>query len=284
MEKTDTVVKNRISIIMGIYNCAGTLQEAVDSIIKQTYKEWELIMCDDCSTDNTLQIALQYKKKYPDKIIVLKNKRNRRLAYSLNHCLTRASGEYIARMDGDDISLPDRFEKQVKYLKDHPEIDLVGTAIQRFNDDGMADIVYAVDAPNYYTLRYSMPFHHATIVARRYVYDRLGGYTVAERTNRAQDYDLWFRFYNEGFKGSNLREPLYLVREDAAAIRRRTFNVRWNAYKTTIYGFDLLGYPKWWLIRPAIVMVLKSIVPFRIVELYREMQKRIDALQNKIYL
>ena len=267
------LVKNKISIIMGIYNCAGTLQEAVDSIINQTYKEWELIMCDDCSTDDTLQIALQYRNKYPEKIIVLRNKRNRRLAYSLNHCLTKASGEFIARMDGDDISLPDRFEKQIKYLREHPEIDLVGTAVQRFNEEGMADIVYAVDSPDYYTLRRRIPFHHATIVARRYVYDKLNGYTVAERTKRAQDYDLWFRFYHEGFQGSNLKEPLYLMREDAAAIRRRTATVRWNAYKTTVYGFNLLGYPKWWLIRPAAVMILKSIVPHKGIELYRKFQK-----------
>ena len=77
----------KISVIMGIYNCAGTLPKAIDSIVNQTYSNWQFIICDDCSTDNTYEIAESYVNRYPSKIILIKNNKNSGLAYSLNHCL-----------------------------------------------------------------------------------------------------------------------------------------------------------------------------------------------------
>lgn len=265
----------KISIIMGIFNCADTLPEAIDSIIAQTYTDWELIMCDDCSTDDTYKVAEEYKNKYPEKIILVRNEVNSRLAFSLNHCLKYADGDFIARMDGDDISVPERFEIQVDYLINHPEYDMVGCAMQRFSDKGgLADINYAVDNPDYYTLKSRIPFNHATIVARRKVFDTIGGYTVCERTQRCEDHDLWFHFYKAGFKGYNLRDALYMVREDAAAIRRRTAKTRYYALKTTYIGFKMLGYPKRWLIKPTLRSILKSITPYKIAELYRKWQSK----------
>ena len=147
--------------------------------------------------------------------------------------------------------------------------------MQHFNEHtGLADIVKSVSNPNYYTLRRHIPYHHATIMTYKYVYDRVGGYTVSERTVRAQDYDLWFRFYHEGFSGNNIHEPLYFMREDVSAIRRRTNKVRWNALKTTYIGYKLLGYPKWWLIRPTFVALYKSLVPFWFVGFYRKCQAK----------
>lgn len=264
----------KISIIMGIYNCSKTLPEAINSILAQTYENWELIMCDDCSTDDTYNVAEEYKDKYPDKIILIQNEKNSKLAFSLNHCLKYATGEYIARMDGDDISLPERFEKQVAFLNAHPNIDLVGTAMQRFNENGLANILYPIEHPNYLTLKNRIPFCHATILSKRCVFDKLNGYTVAERTQRAQDYDLWFRFFHAGFNGENLSEPLYMVREDKNAVRRRTAKVRINAYKTTLMGYKLLNYPKHWLIKPTIDLIIRLITPYAIIDIYRYLQSR----------
>ena len=94
-----------ISVIMGIYNCGDTLSEAIECIVHQTFSDWELIMCDDGSNDDTYEIAISYKEKYPEKIIVLQNEKNRGLNYTLNKCLKQARGKYIARMDADDISV-----------------------------------------------------------------------------------------------------------------------------------------------------------------------------------
>lgn len=264
---------SKISIIMSVYNSEDTLSEAIDSIIEQTYGDWEFIICDDCSTDSTPDILEKYRLQYPDKFILLHNDKNMRLSYSLNRCLEKATGTYIARMDADDRSDPTRFERQLSFLKEHPEIDLVGTAMRRFNESGLADSVVKPEFVDKYSMRKDTPFNHATILTYKKVYDSLNGYTVSPRTVRGQDYDLWFRFFHADYKGYNMPDDLYYVREDMNAIRRRTFKVRWNTFKTTCYGFRLLGFPKWWLIKPFFSMLLKSLVPYRIISMYREYQK-----------
>ena len=268
------MVEGLVSVIMGIYNCSDTLSEAIESIIGQTYTNWELIMCDDASTDDTYQVALRYQKKYPDKIKLIQNEVNSKLPYTLNHCLKYASGEFIARMDADDKSTADRFMVQVRYLREHSDVDLVGTAMQRFNEKGLGAIDEKPQYPDRFTLRKLIPFNHATIMTYKRVYDALGGYTVCERTVRGQDYDLWFRFYHEGYRGDNLKEPLYMVREDEAAFKRRTIKVRWNGFKTACIGYKLLGYPKIWLIKPACDFVIKSLIPTRLMIYYHDLQKK----------
>ena len=101
----------RISVLMGIYNCASTLQEALDSLYAQTYQDFQIIMCEDGSTDSTYDIAIENQKKHSN-IIVLRNEKNMGLNYTLNRCLDKADTELIARMDGDDISKPKRFDKK----------------------------------------------------------------------------------------------------------------------------------------------------------------------------
>ncbi len=265
---------DKISVIMGVYNCANTLPMAIESILAQTYSNWELIMCDDASTDNTYAVANQFRERYPERIILLKNEKNSKLAFSLNRCIEAASGRYIARMDADDKCAPDRFQKQVEYLQQHPDIQLVGTAMQRFNEKGLGVVDRKPAHPDRYSLRDYIPFNHATIMTYKYVYERLHGYTVCERTVRGQDYDLWFRFFYEGFRGDNIQEPLYYVLEDEAAFKRRTFKVRWYGFQTTCVGYKLLDYPKWWIIKPCISFVIKSILPKRVLMFLHRLPKR----------
>ena len=259
-----------VSIIMGIYNCADTLSEAIDSIIKQTYTNWELILCDDCSTDNkTYELALAYRDKYPDKIIVIRNHINSKLAYSLNRCLEKATGKFIARMDGDDISVINRLEKQVNFLKNNPEYHLVGTLMRRFDNNGEHDVIPMIEYPNKYSLKKGVPFSHATIMTYKYVYDELGGYN--ERLFRSQDYELWFRFYAKGYKGYNIQEPLYLVREDIHAIKRRTLKNRISVLLIQYNGYKQLNYPLYWYYMP-ILIFFKAFVPKSVICLYRKYQ------------
>ncbi|MCP8617522.1 glycosyltransferase family 2 protein [Salirhabdus salicampi] len=266
------MTNEKVSIIMGVYNCSNTLNEAIDSILMQTYIDWELIICDDGSTDDTYNVLLKYKTLYPDKIIILRNEKNYRLSYSLNKCLKYASGKYIARMDGDDLSAPTRLEKQVSFLRENQRVHLIGTSMQRFNEEGTHNILYSIQNPDKFTLKNKTPFNHATIMTYKHVYDRLGGYTVSERTKRSQDIDLWFRFYKEGFNGRNLTEPLYYVRENYDAIKRRTFKVRFNSYKTRLIGFKMLGYPLYWYIPITFNFLIKSITPYFLISLYRKYQ------------
>ena len=125
----------RISVLMGIYNCAPTLQEALDSLYAQTYQDFKIILCDDGSKDDTFKIAEENAKKH-ENVIVIKNERNMGLNYTLNHCLEYADTEYIARMDGDDICLPTRFEKEIKFLDEHPEYAVVSAPMIYFDEHG----------------------------------------------------------------------------------------------------------------------------------------------------
>ncbi len=259
----------KISVIMGIYNCAETLPAAIESILQQTYTDWELIMCDDCSTDNTYEVALAYQKKYPDRIKLLQNEKNSYLAYSLNHCLSAATGKYVARMDGDDRSAPERFARQVAFLQEHPDVQLVGTAVQHFNEDGYTSLMLAPVHPDKYTMRDSSPFKHATILTYKYVYDQLGGYCVSERTRRSQDRELFFRFFANGFSGDNINEPLYLGLDDLSAVKRRTWKVRWNSFLITRDGYRLLKFPRWWIIKPFLKTVTKAVIPYKIIYRFR---------------
>ena len=114
--------KPLISVIMGIYNCADTLDEALQSIVRQTYTNWEVILCDDGSKDGTIAVAQSYVDKYPDKFILLKNEKNMGLNYTLNHCLEAVRGQFVARMDGDDISVETRFEKEINFLLENYQL------------------------------------------------------------------------------------------------------------------------------------------------------------------
>ena len=143
----------KISVIMGIYNCEKTLDESIESIINQTYRNWELIMCDDASSDNTLSIARRYESLYPKKIKVIENKRNLSLAPTLNRCLEFATGKYIARQDADDISLNNRLEIQLNFLEDNKGYDLVGSQMISFNENGVNGVRGVnIDIPDKFTM------------------------------------------------------------------------------------------------------------------------------------
>ena len=262
----------KVSVIMGIYNCESTLSEAINSILGQSYTNWELVMCDDGSTDGTYALAEQYREKYPEKIILLKNERNMKLSYTLNRCLEKASGELIARMDGDDISHRDRLQTQVRFLQTHSDIQLVGCAMQRFDERGLHDIMHPVVSPDKWTLRYRVPFFHATILTYKWVYDTLKGYNVSDSVTRVEDRDLWFRFYANAFKGANIDEVLYDVRENKETISRRTVRSRFHSLQTTARGFQLLGYPKRWLITEVLLLTAKSLIPYRVKQWVRDVR------------
>ena len=122
----------RISVLIGIYNCAPTLVEALDSLYAQTYQDFKIILCEDGSTDDTYAVAKEYAEKH-DNIVLLRNEMNMGLNYTLNRCLEHADTEYCARMDGYDISLPTRFEKEIKFLDEHPEFAVVSAYLAKYS-------------------------------------------------------------------------------------------------------------------------------------------------------
>jgi glycosyltransferase EpsE len=268
----DDVRATHVTVIMGAYNCADTLDDALDSVAAQSYPYWDIVVCDDGSTDETPAKLAQWADRLGDRMQVLTNSTNRKLSYTLNRCLEHARGDLIARMDGDDLSVKDRFERQVEMLDADDSLHLVGTAMRRFDEAGLADVVKAPETPTRASLRRGAPFCHATVMVRRDVYIRLGGYADDPRVERVEDLDLWFRFFAMGFTGKNINDPLYLVRENLAAIRRRTLRNRINVFRTMVRGYRMLGYPWRWYVGP-LVALGKALVPARAAAAYRRLQK-----------
>lgn len=223
------MTETRISVLMAIYNCADTLPEAIDSLYNQTYKNFKLILCDDGSTDNTYEVAKEYAEKH-DNIILLKNEKNIKLAASLNRCLEYADTEYVARMDGDDISLPERFEKQIEFLDNHPEYALVSAPMILFDETGDWGRTYSTEKPTKESFKKGTPHPHAPSMIRTKVIKEVNGYTVHKYLVRGQDYYLWYKIYKAGYKGYNLQEPLYKMRDDKNAMQRRNFRTRYNGF------------------------------------------------------
>lgn len=231
-----------ISIIMGVYNGAQTLAQAIESILQQTFSDWEFIICDDCSTDNTKEILSSYAEK-DERFVIISNPQNMGLAASLNHCLQYVKGEYIARMDCDDLSAPDRFEKQQAFLSQNPEFDLVGTYMQAFDTSGNLNVVEHKLLPTKYDVPKGAPFAHATIMVKTSVLKELNGYKISKHTMRTEDVDLWYRFFAAGYKGTSIPEPLYYVRMDDAAYKRRKLKYMLHASYIVWYGCGMLRLP-----------------------------------------
>ena len=220
--------KYTISVIMGIYNCADTLDESIQSLLAQTYDKWKLIMCDDGSSDNTYEVAKKYADEDPEKFVLLKNEKNMGLNYTLNRCLEAADTEYVARMDGDDISLPERFEKELEVLKNNPDISIVSTAMIYFDASGDWGKTTVKEAPVKKDIVHGTPFCHAPCMVRREAYNAVGGYSVSDRLLRAEDYHLWIKMYKHGYKGVNIPEAYYKMRDDNNAYKRRKYKYRVN--------------------------------------------------------
>ena len=245
----------RVSIIMGAYNCADVVGNAIESIQNQTFEDWEFIICDDCSKDNTYKVVKTYADN-DSRIILIQNEKNCHLAYTLNHCLSMAKCEYVARMDADDISQPYRLAEQVAFLDAHPEYSVVGCGVTLYDDSGDRQILFNKEEPVVKDMIYGVPFFHPTIMMRRAVYQALGGYVVSERTRRGQDLDLWFRFFAKGYKGYNIHEPLLKYHDDLNDYgKKNSFKMAWGTTQTLFLGFRANHFPLYyyfWTLVPII--------------------------------
>lgn len=249
----------RISVLMGIYNCAPTLAEALDSLYAQTYQDFKIILCDDGSKDNTYEVAKEYADKH-DNIVLVKNEKNMGLNYTLNHCLKYADTEYIARMDGDDISLPTRFEKEIKFLDEHPEYAVVSAPMIYFDENGDYRTGRGQGEIRKNDFIHGSPICHAPCMARTAAFKAVGGYSVDNKLLRLEDYHLWFKIFAAGYKLYMLNEPLYKMRDDHNAVARRNWMNRRNEAYVKHIGYKMIGLP-WWTQIYAIVPIIKYLMP-----------------------
>jgi len=184
----------KVSVLMAVHDGEKYLRQAVDSILAQTFSDFEFIIVDDGSSDNTIPMLEKYAAE-DRRIVLVRNKINLGLARSLNFGLDLAKGEYIARMDADDVSLPERFAVQVLFLDTHPKVGALATAANLIDAQGMVGPL--VQFPEQHVrLQWIMcffenPIIHPSVMLRRKVIGDKGGYDESFITS--QDFDLWSR-------------------------------------------------------------------------------------------
>lgn len=235
-----------ISVLMGVLNCEKTLDGSLACLEAQTEKRWELIVCDDGSSDRTADIIRKWQEKLPGKIIFLQNEKNLGLNRTLNRCLEKASAPFIARMDGDDGCAPDRFEKQLAFLREHPEISIVSTDMRCFDESGFWGMRAYPTEPDGADLVHGTPFCHPACMIRREALLKAGGYSESDRFLRVEDYELWVRMYGMGYRGDNIHEPLYYYRDDRNAADRRKWKYRVNEARVRHMAVKAMGLPFWY--------------------------------------
>jgi glycosyltransferase involved in cell wall biosynthesis len=207
-----------VSVVLPVYNCPEYVGEALDSILCQTYTDFEAILIDDGSTDSTPKIL----KQYTDPRIRLITQTNRGLAATLNRGIELARGKYIARMDQDDMSRPERFAKQVAYLDAHPDCALLGTWAEIWQGHSRTERTHRHPADNS-TLKFEMlfnnPFVHSSVMLRKSALDRVGVYSTDRSRQPPEDYELWSRIARE-YEVANLPEILQVYREVPRSMSR----------------------------------------------------------------
>jgi glycosyltransferase involved in cell wall biosynthesis len=196
-----------LSVIMSVYNSEKYLKEAIESILNQTFANFEFIIVNDASTDNSHKIIQGYDD---DRIVLVNNKENLGLTKSLNNALDIAKGNYVARQDSDDISVDSRLEKQFKYFIDNPDVILLGSNIIKIDyNRNVLGPELKIETPKFSDLLIKNQFNHGSVMFLKDVVLDLGGYD--ELFRYVQDYDLWLRIAKK-YQVKNLNEILYELR------------------------------------------------------------------------
>lgn len=239
-----------VSVLMSVYNGERYLAEAVESILNQSFTDFEFIIINDGSTDRTSEILCQY----TDSRIRLVEQANMGLTRSLNKLLALTRGKYVARMDADDISLPERFAQQVAFLDSHPDTGVVGTAALVRDEIKGGEWIYPV-ATSDERIRRSLvkgnPLVHTSVMMHKSVIEKMGGYN--ESYTFAQDYELWTRLIKHT-KMANLPDILVIHREHSGAIsvsRRANWRFLWRSIWVRVgihyKAFRAVDYPIYYI-------------------------------------
>ena len=229
-----------ISILMPAFNAELYLKDSINSILNQSYTDFELLVCDDCSTDNTWEIIQSFQDS---RLRIFQNKENQGYLKTSNFLVSHAIGEYISFQDPDDLALPDRFMKLKKHLVDN-KLDLVGSycGIIRNREDVLSIIKYSgtFDEIKKDLMHKSHPpFCGSAILVKSSIIAQCGLYDINFDRSGAEDYDWIYRVSLEGFKLGNVSEPLYLYRQHNQSVSRLNFEKNKLALFSDLIAKDL---------------------------------------------
>jgi glycosyltransferase involved in cell wall biosynthesis len=233
-----------LSIVMPVYNGEKTVARAIESMITQTYSDFEFIIIDDCSRDQTSQILQNFQAK-DRRIKILRNQTNLGIAASLNKGILEARGDWIVRMDDDDESLPDRIAKQVKFIQTNPDLDIFGGKAIFQNRDGEVNKNYFPEWPpilqeDIETFIYTTsPLIHPSVCMRKQRIQDIGLYN--KDFSGAEDYELWVRAWRRGLSIKNMDE--YLIRYTVYS-GKLSFKRIWRTFYVRNYIIQQYSFPK----------------------------------------
>ncbi len=232
-----------ISVIMGVYFVkaeTGPLERAVRSVLDQGFDDFELLICDDGSSAPAQEL-LERMAENDARIKLVRRGDAIALPHKLNFCLSRATGRFIARMDDDDFSHPQRFERQYDYLARHSEIAFVGCNVNRVFNTGEIIPFILPEFPQPQDFLFVMPYIHPTLLFRREALEAAGGYCERKRCLLCEDYDLLLRLYHLGYKGANLQALLFDYSMIGIEEKRRKYRFRINEAMVRLIWFGRLG-------------------------------------------
>ncbi|MBQ7528787.1 glycosyltransferase [bacterium] len=223
-----------ISCVMPIYNCEATLDQAIRSVIWQNFTQWELILVDDGSDDHTLDIASQWSQR--DKRIKIVVQEHGGIVKALNRGLQECRGQFVARMDGDDISHPQRFREQYQYLQKNPQIDLVGCKVRLFPRKYLTEGMLRYERWLNITrgrrisrdIFVESPLVHPSVMFRTKLIEEGFQY---EEGNWPEDYQLWFRLWLQGKKFAKIDKVLFYWRDLPNRLTRLDFRCNHQALR-----------------------------------------------------
>ncbi|MCI5936092.1 MAG: glycosyltransferase [Lachnospiraceae bacterium] len=240
-----------ISVIMGVYNQQDltVFEKAVHSVLDQSYSDFEFLIYNDGSSIPAVNDYIHGLEKKDRRIRVLESKSNHGLGYALNRCIEVARGTYLARMDVDDISCPNRFEEEITFLEEHPEYMWCGSNCKLMDEQGIWGEGIRPEQPESEDyLKYS-PYIHPTVMYRASLFKKVAGYAEGKKTARCEDYELFMRLFRLGYKGYNIQKDLLNYRVDRNKYHDRSLKSRIHEGQVRYEGFRALGilWPKGWL-------------------------------------
>ena len=231
----------RISVVMPVYNGSAFLREAVDSILRQRYKDFELIIIDDGSVDETPEMLRAFSRRDP-RVRVLRHARNMGLGCSLREGVEEARAEWVARMDADDIAHPDRLARQFAAVREDRTIDILGTQAVEIDYTGRPLRVRSVPLKHdaiRSLLPWVNPMIHPTVLFRRRAILEVGSYDC--NLPNVEDYDLWYRCAAGGLRFANLPDILLGYRISQSTFGKRGWQYRTREMRVRCKGNRLLG-------------------------------------------
>lgn len=255
----------KVTIGIPIYNCEKFLFFAVNSVLKQTYSNFELILSDDGSTDGSLEIA---KSINDSRIKIISDGENRGISYRLNEQISKARGKYFVRMDADDLMFPSRLEKQIAYLDSHPEIDVIGSqAIVIDNNNGIIGLRDSSIPRSFKDVLTKTIFIHPTVAGKTEWFRKFG---YSNNLKGVEDFDLWIRSFNHS-NFYKLNEPLLFYR-DPLQIKLKTYRFRQEQFRkcllsnrnlisnTNLVSYSIKSYYKTIVLQIAKIINLDSFI------------------------